>query len=452
MENAIRFLRGHEDEHLEWARQLCRIPSISTAQERKADVRKAIEWTRDLCVKIGLKAEIHETPGHPILYAEWCQAAGAPTYLAYGHVDVQPEGDRSLWDADPFEPVVNGDWLVCRGAADDKGQVLLYLRAVQAWLETAGKLPVNLKLLIEAEEEIGSPNLTPFVRDHKELLACDGILISDTGLYRDGWPTITTGTRGLVYKEVRISGPQHDLHSGSGGPVVNPGNVLARLIASLHDEQGQVAIPGFYDDVAEPSTEERAVLAGLPFDERQFAEELGLPGFGAGEKGWSVLELGTVRPTLDVNGIFGGYMQPGTNTIIPASVGAKLSMRLVPNQDAAKVSRQFDEAVRARMPESVRVEIMDHTHAYPYVTPIDSALVQAARDALQAAFDHEVAYLRCGGTLPILPMFKRELGVDSLLIGFASPSCNAHGPNEKVSIGDLNRGAEAVLRLLGSLH
>jgi acetylornithine deacetylase/succinyl-diaminopimelate desuccinylase-like protein len=451
VENAIRYLREHHDEHLKWAEELCRIPSISTQDEHKGDVRRAVEWVRDLCEKIGFKAQIHDTARHPILYAEWCQVPGAPTYLAYGHVDVQPAGDLSLWNADPFEPTIRGDWLICRGAADDKGQMLMYLRAAQAWLETAGKLPINLKLLIEAEEEIGSPNLTPFVQKRKDLLACDGILISDTGLYRDGWPTITTGTRGLVYKEVRISGPQHDVHSGSGGPVVNPANVLAKLIASLHDERGRVAIPGFYDDVVEPAVEERAALAKLPFDEKQFAEELGVPGFGAGEKGWSILELGTVRPTLDVNGIFGGYMQPGTNTIIPASAGAKISMRLVPNQDAEEISRQFDEAVRARMPASVSVEIMDHTHAYPYVTLIEGELVRAAREALRAAFGHDVAYLRCGGTLPILPMFKRELAADSLLLGFASPTCNAHGPNEKVNLGDLNRGAEAVVRLMGYL-
>lgn len=451
MEKAIASIRRHQDEHLDWAKQLCRIPSVSTAEEHKADVRQAIEWTRDLCERIGLKVEIHETARHPILCAEWCQAPGAPTYLAYGHVDVQPAGDLKLWDADPFDPTIKGDWLICRGAADDKGQVLVYLRAVQAWLETAGKLPVNLKLLIEAEEEIGSPNLAPFVLSHKELLACDGILISDTGLFRDGWPTITTGTRGLVYKEVRISGPQHDLHSGSGGPVVNPANVLAKLIASFHDAQGRVAIPGFYDDVVEPPPEEREALAQLPFDEQQFAEELGVPGFGAGEKGWSILELGTMRPTLDVNGIYGGYVKPGASTIIPATAGAKISMRLVPNQDAARIAELFDEAVRGRMPASVSVEILDHAQAYAYVTPVTSPLVRAAKRALGEAFDHDVAYIRSGGTLPILPLFKQQLGADSLLVGFASPTCNAHGPNEKVNIEDLNRGAAAVVRLLAYL-
>ena len=249
MNDAIQFLRKQRDEHIRWSTELCRIPSISTQDEHKADVRAAIEYTRDLCDKIGFKTQVFDTERHPILLAERCNAPGKPTWLAYGHADVQPEGDLSLWDAGPFEPVVKDDWLICRGSADDKGQLLLYLRAAQAIIETAGELPINLKLLIEGEEEIGSPNLTPFVEQQRERLACDHILICDTGLFEDGWPTITTGTRGMVYKEVVLSGPKQNLHSGMGGPIVNPANALAKLVASLHDEQGRVTIPGFYDDV-----------------------------------------------------------------------------------------------------------------------------------------------------------------------------------------------------------
>jgi len=449
VERAIEFLRSRQDEHLNWALDLCRIPSISTQEEHAGDVRAAVEWTRDLCEKVGFRAEIRETGGHPLVYAEWCDAPDAPTYLVYGHLDVQPEGDLSLWNAAPFEPLVKDGWLIGRGSADDKAQVLLYLRAAQAWFETAGKLPVNIKLLLEGEEEIGSPNLRGFVENNKDLLACDGIIISDTGMFRDGWPTITTGTRGLVYKEVRLSGPPHDLHSGFGGPVVNPANALAKLVASLHDEQGRVAIPGFYDDVLTPPAEELESLRNLPFDERRYAEELGVPGFGAGEPDWSIMEKSTVRPTLDVNGIFGGYMKPGANTIIPARAGAKISMRLVPNQDSDKISRQFDEAVRSLASPSVTVEIDDHANAGAYVTPVDNPLFQVATRALSAAFGREVAYVRSGGSLPILPMFKRVLGVDSLLLGFASPNCNAHGPNEKALLADLDRGAETVVRVMG---
>ena len=451
MQRVIEYLGERRGQHLAWLTELCRIPSISTQEEHKPDVRRAVEWMHALCRRIGLAARVHDTPGHPILTADWLAAPHAPTYMAYGHVDVQPTGDLSLWDHDPFDPQVKDGWLIARGSADNKGQILVYLRAAQAWLETEGRLPVNLRLLIEGEEEIGSPNLMPFVRRHRDELRCAGILISDTGLFRDGWPTITTGTRGLVYKEVGLSGPKHDIHSGCGGPVVNPGNVLARLIASLHDSAGRVNIPGFYDDVIEPPDVERRQLASLPFDEREHAAQLGVPGFGAGEPGWSILELGTVRPTLDVNGIYGGYTRQGASTIIPATVGAKLSMRLVPNQDPDRIAALFDAAIRARVPASVSLEIQDHSRAWPYVARLDSPLLQAATRALREAFDHEVAFLRSGGTLPILPQFRHELGADSVLLGLASPRCNAHGPNEMVLLADLDRGAEAVARLLAYL-
>jgi acetylornithine deacetylase/succinyl-diaminopimelate desuccinylase-like protein len=282
------------------------------------------------------------------------------------------------------------------------------------------------------------------------MLKCDGILISDTALFEDGWPTVTTGTRGICYKEIRLSGPKHDLHSGDGGPITNPANALAAIVASLHDERGRVNIPGFYEHVIDPPATERRQLADLPFDEQKYAEEIGVPGF-SGEHGWSVAELRSVRPTLDVNGIYGGYMKEGANTIIPASAGAKLSMRLVPNQDAQDISRKFDEAIRARCPRTVRCEIIDHAHAEPYMTPPNDPALEAATRALREAFGRDVAFIRCGGSLPILSMFKQTLHADSILLGFASPNCNAHGPNEKVKLADLNRGAEAVVRLMGYL-
>ena len=451
MDKVIEFLRQHQDEHLEWARELCRIPSITTQEEHKADVRSAVEWTRSLCEKIGLKAEIHETGGHPLVVAEWTGAPGAPTYMAYGHVDVQPTGDLSLWDADPFEPVVDGDWLVCRGSADDKGQVLIYIRAAQAWLETHGKLPINLKLLIEGEEEVGSPNLAPFVDKHRDLLGCEGVMISDTGLFADGVPTITYGTRGLCYKEVRLFGPKFDLHSGShGGPVTNPANALAKLIASLHDEKGRVTIPGFYDNVVEVTDAERELTAKFPLDEKQYAADLGVSGF-TGEDGYTVEERRSARPTLDVNGIYGGYMKEGANTIIPSMAGAKISMRLVPDQVGKDIAEKFEKTIRQRCPDTLRCEILDHAYASAYMAPLDSKMNEAAARALQKAFDGDVAFVREGGSLPILPMFRELLGADCLLMGFASPNCNAHGPNEKVSIGDLNRGAEAAARLFAEL-
>lgn len=451
MEAIVAYLRAQQREHLDWALELCRIPSISTKKEHAGDVRRAAEWTRELCQRIGLRAELHETGGHPLVYAEHCEAAGAPTFLVYGHLDVQPEGDLKLWDAGPFEPVLKDGLLICRGAADDKGQVLVHLRAVAAWLATERRLPVNLKFVLEAEEEISSPHLAPYIQQNAARLKCDHILISDTGMYADGWPTVTYGTRGLLYKEIRLSGPKHDLHSGSyGGSVANPANVLARLIASFHDAQGRVTIPGFYEDVVEPSAEERRQLAGLPFDDAQYAADIAVPGL-TGEEGYSTNERRWLRPTLDVNGIYGGFMAEGANTIIPKSAGAKVSMRLVPNQSAKKLSAVFDAAVCARCPDTVRLEVLEHGFADAYMAPLDSRPMQAARQALREAFGREPALVREGGSLPILPMFKRVLGADSLMLGFAGPNCNAHGPDENVRLEDLDRGAEAVARLYGYL-
>lgn len=454
MEAAVEYLRKQRRRHLDELIELCRIPSISTKPDHADDVRRAVEWTRDRCRSSGLTAEIHETGGHPLVYAEWCGAgADAPTYLVYGHVDVQPEGDVGLWDAGPFEPTRNGDWLICRGSADDKGQVLLYVRAAEAWLQTEGKLPINLKLLIEAEEEIGSPNLEPYIREHAAQLKCDGVLISDTGLARDGQPAITRGTRGIVYKEIFLSGPKHDLHSGQfGGAVQNPANALAAMIAALHDADNRVTIPGFYDDVVDPTEEDRAQIKALGIDDDQFAADLGVPALWEGERGYTAQERRSIRPTLDVNGLTSGFQGQGANTIIPARASAKLSMRLVPDQSAAKISKAFDAHIRALCPPGVRMELTTHgAEADAYVTPADHPALRAAIRGLREAFDQEPAQLREGGSLPILPMFKEALGADCVLLGFASPNCNAHGPNEKVNLPDLDRGAEAIARMFAHL-
>ena len=451
MERPIQYLTDNRERHLELLRELCRIPSISTQEPHALDVRKAVEWTRAYCERIGLRAQIFETARHPLVYAERCDAPGKPTYLVYGHVDVQPTGERSLWDADPFEPVVKDGWLICRGSADDKGQVFLHLRAAEVWLATEKKLPVNLKFLIEAEEEIGSPNLAPFVQAHRQRLQCDQVVISDTSMVQDGYPTITYGTRGLVYKEIKLFGPKFDLHSGQhGGAVPNPANILARIIASLHDRDGRVAIPGFYDDVRFAAATERRALAALPHDENEYFSGLGVLA-GVGEVGFTTNERRMIRPTLDVNGIFGGYMKPGSNTIIPADAGAKLSMRLVPDQDCDRISALFDATIRARCPSCVRLEIQTHGSSIAYAAPLDSREMGAARAALRDSFGRDPAFLRTGGSLPILPMFKHALNADSLMLGFASPNCSAHGPNEKALLTDLDRGAEAAARLWAML-
>jgi acetylornithine deacetylase/succinyl-diaminopimelate desuccinylase-like protein len=451
MENIIAYLREHRQEHLDWLFELCRIPSISTKVEHTADVAAAARWMRALCERVGLSARVYETGGHPLVYAEHCQAPGAPTYLVYGHMDVQPEGDLALWNAGPFEPVVKDGLLICRGAADDKGQALVHVRSAAAWLATEKRLPVNLKFLLEGEEEISSPHLVPFIEQNRDLLRCDHVLISDTDMYADGWPTVTYGTRGLLYKEIRLSGPKHDLHSGSfGGSIANPANVLAELLASLHDVHGRVAIPGFYDDVVDAGTAERQQLGTLPFDEAQYLADVGSPGV-CGEEGYSTNERRWLRPTLDVNGIYGGFMLEGANTIIPARVGAKVSMRLVPNQSGDKLNALFDRTIRERCPSTVRLEILKHGSADAYMAPLDSRPMQAARRALREVFGREPAFIREGGSLPILPLFKRVLGADSLMLGFAGPNSNAHGPNENICLADLDRGAEAVARLLGYL-
>ncbi len=451
METIIAFLREHRDSHLRWVTDLCRIPSVSTKPEHKHDCAAAAQAACELCAQVGLQARVYETGGHPAVYAEWCQAPGAPTFLVYGHLDVQPEGDLALWDAGPFDPVIKNGLLICRGSADNKGQALIHVRAAAAWLACAHKLPINLKFLLEGEEEIGSPHLGSFIEEHRDLLRCDHILISDTGMYADGWPTITYGTRGLLYKEIRLGGPKHDLHSGSfGGTIGNPANVLAKLIASLHLADGRVNIPGFYDDVAAPDAAERAQLRRLPFDKKEYLADTGSPAI-CGEKGFTTNERRWLRPTLEVNGIYGGFMGEGANTIIPARAGAKVSMRLVPNQSGEKLGRIFDETIRARCPKTVRLENLTHGSADAYVAPLQSGPMQAAGRALAESFGREPAYIREGGSLPILPLFKRVLGADSLLIGFAGPNCNAHGPNENVSLADLDRGAEAITRLFAYL-
>lgn len=451
MDRIRAYLRAHQAAHLEWVMEVARIPSISTRPEHRDDVAAAARWARDLCRRIGLAAELHATAGHPVVCAGHCHAPGAPTCLVYGHLDVQPEGDLSLWQSGPFEPTVRDGWLYCRGAADNKGQLLVHLRAAAAWLAVEKKLPINLKFLIECEEEIGSPSLGPFLEQHRERLACDQILISDTGLYADGWPTITVGTRGILSREVRVTGPKHDLHSGSfGGTVANPVHVLAGLLAGLHDADGRVTIPGFYDDVVELSPAERERIRALPLDEAAYAAELGVPRVW-GERGYSTNERRWVRPTLEVNGIYGGFAGAGSSTIIPRSAGAKISLRLVPEQRGARIGPAFDAALRARCPDTVRLEIVDRGYADAYVAPLDSPAMAAAQAALRSAFGREPALVREGGSLPILPRFKRMLGADSLLLGFASPHCNAHGPNEKVRLEDLDRGAEAVARLYGLL-
>lgn len=412
-------------------------------------MRRAAQWVLDRCKTAGLRAEIVETDGWPAVLAEGPQRPGRPTLLVYGHYDVQPEGDLSLWHTGPFVPVIQEGKIVCRGSADDKGQMFCAILAAEAWMKTTRDIPVNVKFCIEGEEEVGSPNLVKLIKSHKEKLACDYVVIHDTAQFGEGIPAVTAATKGLVYKEIIIRGPKKDLHSGTfGGSVANPANVLAKLIASFHDAEGRVNIPGFYDSVQEMSDEEVKMMTALPYDESAFLKDLGSPK-GWGEQGYSILHRRWARPTLDVNGIYGGYMKEGSSTIIPSMAGAKVSMRLVPNQNAEEIERLFEETVRARVPDTVTLEIKTHASCDPYLADLRSAGMKASRQAVALGFGKEPVLIREGGSLPILPMLRQVLGADSLMLGYCMPNCNAHSPNEFFHLRDFEAGMRTSAALFG---
>ncbi|MCP4590879.1 MAG: dipeptidase [bacterium] len=448
IEQVEQYVAAHREEYLARLMEFLRIPSVSTDPEGVRDTHRAAEWVRDLLGAAGLEAELVETPKHPVVIADSGPPAGdGPTLLLYGHYDVQPAGELDLWSSPPFEPEVRDGRIYARGSADDKGQLLTHLLALEAWRKVGADLPVRVKCLIEGEEEIGSVNLEPVVREHRQRLACDYIALSDTAKLDDDTPAITYGTKGLVYKEIRVYGPSADLHSGSfGGSVSNPGNVLADIVASLKDGDQRVTIPGFYDAVRSISPAEREQMAALPFDERAYLKSLGSPSL-VGEAGFSVQQRRWCRPTLDVNGLFGGYMGAGAATIIPAWAGAKVSMRIVPDQDPKSISQAFDEAVRRAAGSDVRVEIDTLAAAGAYMCPIDSPGAQAAARAIEAGFGKAPVFVREGGTLPILPMFKEILGADSLMMGFALPNCNLHSPDEFLVLEDFHAGIRTAVHL-----
>jgi acetylornithine deacetylase/succinyl-diaminopimelate desuccinylase-like protein len=341
--------------------------------------------------------------------------------------------------------------MICRGAADDKGQMFCALLAAEAWMKTSGSLPINVKFCIEGEEEVGSPNLAALVKKLKDRLACDYVVIHDTAKFSDDVPAVTAATKGLIYKEVILTGPKKDLHSGSfGGAVANPANVLAKLIAGFHDDDAKVTIPGFYDRVKEMSPEEVKMMNGLPYSEADFLKDVGSPKT-YGEKGYSALHRRWARPTLDVNGIFGGYMKEGSSTIIPSFAGAKVSMRLVPDQKAEEIERLFEETVRTRVPDTVKLEIKSHASCDPYLADVKSPGMVAARKAVAMGFGKEPVLIREGGSLPILPMLKQVLGADSLMMGYCLPNCNAHSPNEFLHVRDFEAGMRSSAALLGLL-
>jgi acetylornithine deacetylase/succinyl-diaminopimelate desuccinylase-like protein len=431
--------------------ELLRIPSVSAESRHRGDVDRAADWVADQFRELGLKVEKLPTAGNPLIYAESPAVLGAPTVLVYGHYDVQPVDPLDQWITPPFEPNRRDGNLYARGATDDKGQMFTHIKSAEAWLRTTGQLPVQLKYVIEGEEEVGSENLFPFIESERQRLKCDVAVISDSSQFAPGQPAITYGLRGIAYYELRLTGPKQDLHSGSfGGGVTNPANTLCRMVAELKDDQGRVRVPGFYDDVIPLTPEERRQFAGLNFDERAFMRQLGVEGL-SGEAGYTTLERRWARPTCDVNGLSSGYEKEGAKTILPASAMAKFSFRLVPKQDPKKLSAALEKFLRAMLPPGIMMELIDFHGAPGVVVPLDSPYIAAAVGAIEHAFGRKPVFIREGGSIPIVTTFKEQLGVDTLLLGWGLDDDNAHSPNEKFNLADFHRGIAASARLWQTL-
>jgi acetylornithine deacetylase/succinyl-diaminopimelate desuccinylase-like protein len=445
------YLDSHRHEFEEQLKELIRIPSVSAQPDHNADTRRAAEFVRDDLKAMGLNVELVETKGHPIVYCESLGAPGKPTVLVYGHYDVQPAEPLEPWISPPFEPTVRNGNLYARGATDDKGQMFTHLKAAEGWLKAGGGLPVNVKFLIEGEEEVGGANLETFVAANRARLKCDYAVISDTSQFAPGMPAITYGLKGLAYFEVILQGAKTDLHSGSfGGAVANPCNALATILASLKGPDGRIQMKGFYDSVRPLADWERAEFARLPFSEADFQASLGVSSL-EGEAGYTTLERKAARPTCDVNGIYGGYQGPGPKTVLPCKAGAKLSFRLVPDQDPKTVSAQFRAHVRSVCPPGVTYEIIDHSGAPAVLVAVESPGVRAAVRAIEAGFGKAPVFIREGGSIPVVGLLKTELGVDTLLLGWGQNDDNLHGPNEKFCLADFHRGIKASAHLLDAL-
>ncbi|MBE2246998.1 MAG: dipeptidase [Candidatus Competibacteraceae bacterium] len=444
MENTLSFINQHKDRFLEELFALLRIPSISADPAYKQDMITTAEYVKKKLEEAGAdKVEVCSTPGHPIVYGEKILDPNLPTVLVYGHYDVQPVVPLELWTTPPFEPTIRNERVYARGACDDKGQVYMHIKAFEAMMKT-NSLPCNVKFMIEGEEETGSSNLGPFCVANKEKLKSDVILISDTSMIANDTPSIDVGLRGLSYVEVSVTGPNRDLHSGVyGGAVANPINILAKMIASMHDENNHITIPGFYDDVVELSTEERAEMAKAPFDISAYKKDLEVADVW-GENGYSVIERTGIRPTLDVNGIWGGYTGEGSKTVLPSKSFAKISMRLVPNQSSEKITKLFTDYFTSIAPPSVRVEVHPHHGGDPVVTPTDSLEFQAASMAMEKTFGKKPIPTRGGGSIPIVALFERELGTKSVLMGFGLDEDGLHSPNESYGLFNFYKGIETI--------
>ena len=444
MDKIVDSINVNRDRYIEELKQYLAIPSISALPQHAGDVRRCAEWTAEEMKRIGLQTvRVEETPGHPAVYGEWLGAEGAPTILLYGHYDVQPVDPVNLWTSPPFEATVRDGELYARGAVDDKGQVFMHFKAVEAHMKANGRLPVNMKFLIEGEEEVGSANLDNYVRDRKSQLASDVVVISDSPMFDRGIPSICYGLRGLAYYQIDLRGTKSDLHSGSfGGAVANPAMVLAQILAQMKDKSGRVRIPGFYDDVVELRPEERAEFAKLPFNEKKYRQDLGAPKL-FGETGYSTLERIWARPTFEVNGLLSGFTGEGAKTVIPALAMAKVSMRLVPNQDPQKIGDLLEAYLEKVAPKTVEMKLTRMHGGKPWMTAFDNQFVQAAGRAIEKGFGQEPVYNREGGSIPVVATFQEELGLPCVLFGVGLPDENAHAPDEKIDLGNFHNGVIA---------
>lgn len=441
MEAVLNYIKDNKENYLKELIEYLKIPSISTLEENKGDMQKCASFISDRLKDAGMnRVEIFQTAGHPLVYGEWLEAPGQPTVLFYGHYDVQPVDPVELWDMPPFEPEIKDGKIWGRGTSDDKGQNFVHMKSVEAFFKTTGKLPVNVKFILEGEEEIGSEHFSQFLSEQKELLKCDAVVISDTSLYGEGIPTIGYGLRGLCYMEIEVTAANKDLHSGTfGGAVANPINELAKIVAKLHDKNGKIAIPKFYDDVIPLTKKERENFKSLKFSDKNYAKELGLKEL-QGEKGFTTLERTWARPSLDANGIVGGYTEKGAKTVLPSKATAKISMRLVPSQTPDKVAKQFTSYIKSITPKSVKAEVRNLHGAFPIVVSLDSPAMIAATNALAKAFNKKTVFVREGGSIGVVVDFVKQLKVPAILMGIGLDSENIHSPNEHFSLKSFELG------------
>jgi acetylornithine deacetylase/succinyl-diaminopimelate desuccinylase-like protein len=458
MLNVIDFIQTHRDRYIDELKHFLAIPSISALPQHAGDVQRCAEWVADEMRRIGLEnVKVIPTKGNPVVYGDWLKAApagsgqAAPTMLFYGHYDVQPVDPVDLWESPPFDATVRDGEIYARGAADDKGQVFMHFKAIEAHLKQNGSLPCNIKVIIEGEEEVGSVNLDPFVREHKADLAADVVVISDSAMFDHGVPSICYSLRGLIYFQIDLRGSTSDLHSGIfGGAVANPNMVLAQILAQMKDRSGHIKIPGFYDDVRELSQEERDQWKRLPFDEKRYRKDLGAPKL-FGESGYTTLERVWGRPTFEVNGLLGGFTGEGAKTVIPAVAMAKVSMRLVPDQHPDKIAALFEDYVRKIAPKTVELTVTRMHGGEPWITEYGNPYVQAAGRAIEQGFGKEPVFCREGGSIPVVSTFQKELNVPAVLFGVGLPDEHAHAPNERLDLGNFHNGIIASAILYGEI-